>query len=384
MAYGAVTTVMSALDQTDYLGRVGGKHGGVSNLSIDAAISNIGNQNVKDKNKRAIFNVIDPGGGLSNTFGFTGRKSKAPSEADIFGDMTLNEQAKAMAMLSHFADTGQFGAYQAGEVVPGAMGEYQLDPLEAEGTQAIQDIFRGGERDITKLGVKEIMDLLSTDKYDPTKGGVYQGMKRNILREQTEQQDKLAQLQSMSGSLRSTGFERESGLLGERTSNKLSDIIAQMYDQYANKRLAGAETAVSFGSEQQRAELERANEAREAGAVQRLLKDSYAKAQYNDWLRGRREQQSQIDVAQTLFSKGATPISVATSGGGSDSTNYGEAIGNVMNIVSMFKGGGGAKGAGASTAGSSGVSSNFSLGNNSLSGNYSSSIRSSGGSGFLS
>ena len=81
---GPVFAVMSALDQTDYLGRVGGKSGGVSNLSVDAAISNILNQNVKDKKKRAVFNVIDPGGGLSNTFGFTGRKSKKPRKEIYF------------------------------------------------------------------------------------------------------------------------------------------------------------------------------------------------------------------------------------------------------------------------------------------------------------
>ena len=299
--------------------------------------------------------------------------------------MELNEKAKAMAMLSHFADTGQWGSFQAGQGYGGAMGEYQLDPLEQQGTNSIANMLKGGDREITQLGVKEITDLLKTDKYDPyEKGGVYSGMKRNILREQSAQQDKLAQLNALTGSTRSTGYEKESGLLAERTSGQLSDTLAQLYSQFGARKLAGAETAVAFGSELQRAEMERANEARAAGAVERILKDQQAKAQYSDWLRGRREQQSQIDIAQVLFAK-ASPSSAVTTPE-QNSTNYGEAIGNIMNIVGMFKGSGGAGGAtSAAGTGSGAVSSNFSLGNNSLGGSYNSSIASSGSSGgFLS
>ena len=293
--------------------------------------------------------------------------------------MLSPEQKKAMNMLSTFSSTGKFGDYKAGEAYGGKLGDYDLRGLEKAGIGGISDLQKAGTSEITQLGVQEIVDLLKTDKFDPyAKGGIYSGFKRNVLREQGEQSDKLRQLSALTGTLRSTGYEKEEGLLGERTSGQLTDKLAQLYDTFAQRKLAGAETAVGMGAEQQRQTLEREQAAIGAGSLERLLEDARAKEMYSDWLRKRGEMEGQINTASSLLSKnipyGMKSISRKEPGtamkmmgttnafmGSYNTAKYGYSTDqlstNPFTIMSSFRGAAG--GAGGSSGGAGGTGGSF-------------------------
>lgn len=218
--------------------------------------------------------------------------------------MQTDEQKAAMKMLSDFAQTGKFGNYQAGDAYGGSLGDYQMTDATQLGQSQLMDMLKSAMPEAFTMGQQEFKNVLATDKYDPNaENGVYSGFKRNVMRESQDAKDALQRDLALTGDMYSSDRAKQLGVLGERTSNSLQDKLAELYDQYANRRLNAASQLGKMGVQEENMKSNRINLASTIGDMQRQLNDQKAKAQYADWSRARGEQQSQIDAAKTLFQK---------------------------------------------------------------------------------
>jgi hypothetical protein len=206
--------------------------------------------------------------------------------------MQTDEQKAAMSMLSNFMQSGQFGGYRAGDAYGGSLGDYEMTDASKLGQSTLMEMLQGNDP-----AMKEFQSVLDTDKYDPyAEKGVYSGFKRNVMRESQEAKDALQRDLAMTGDMYSSDRASQLGILGERTSNALQDKLAELYDQYSQRRLGAADKLNDM-------QTQRVGLASTIGDMQRQLNDQKAKAQYADWNRARGEQQGQIDTAKTLFQK---------------------------------------------------------------------------------
>lgn len=218
--------------------------------------------------------------------------------------MQTDEQKAAMKMLNDFAQTGKFGNYQAGDAYGGSLGDYQMTDATQLGQSQLMDMLKSAMPEAFTMGQNEFKNVLATDKYDPNaENGVYSGFKRNVMRESQDAKDALQRDLALTGDMYSSDRAKQLGILGERTSNSLQDKLAELYDQYANRRLSAASQLGQMGAQEESIKQNRINLASTIGDMQRQLNDQKAKAQYADWSRARGEQQSQIDAAKTLFQK---------------------------------------------------------------------------------
>lgn len=231
---------------------------------------------------------------------------------DLFGEekeikqepMLTKEQKQAMTALRDFMNTGRIGPYQAGAAYGGDLGAYQPTETEQIGQNKLRGLLEGGLPQVFESGVGEINDLLSTTKYDPfDEKGVYSGFKTNVLRELGESQDRLSQRQATQGNLYSTDTAEQRGLLEERGQQALTNKLAQLYDQFAGRRLQAAGTAADLGMAEQGLMGDQINMASSIGALGRLLEDQQAKEAYADWQRRHQERAQTLNAAQTVFKK---------------------------------------------------------------------------------
>ena len=102
--------------------------------------------------------------------------------------------------------------------------------------------------ELLEAGKGTLLDLLSSDKFDPyAETGEYEGFKKGVLRESEEAGERLKRDMAITGDLFSTSLGKESGLLQERTSDILTNKMAELYDKYTVRKIAGAETASRIG-----------------------------------------------------------------------------------------------------------------------------------------
>ena len=231
---------------------------------------------------------------------FSPRKGKTITQET----MQTDEQKNAMKMLSDFASTGNFGDYNAGDAYGGSLGDYEMTDTTKLGQSQLMDMLKSALPEAFTMGQQEFKDVLATDKYDPyAKGSLYEGFKRNTMRESQDAKDALQRDLALTGDMYSSDRAKQLGILGERTSNSLQDKLAELYDTYSQRRLSAAQQLGTMGQQEESMKSNRINLASTIGDMQRQLNDQKAKAQYADWTRARGEQQSQIDAAKTLFQK---------------------------------------------------------------------------------
>ena len=231
---------------------------------------------------------------------FSPRKGKTITQET----MQTDEQKNAMKMLSDFASTGNFGDYNAGDAYGGSLGDYEMTDTTKLGQSQLMDMLKSALPEAFTMGQQEFKDVLATDKYDPyAKGSLYEGFKRNTMRESQDAKDALQRDLALTGDMYSSDRAKQLGILGERTSNSLQDKLAELYDTYSQRRLGAAQQLGTMGQQEESMKSNRINLASTIGDMQRQLNDQKAKAQYADWTRARGEQQSQIDAAKTLFQK---------------------------------------------------------------------------------
>lgn len=216
--------------------------------------------------------------------------------------MLTPEQKAAMSLLSNFSSTGKLGAYQTGEQYTGSLGDFDPTVIEQLSQGKLLDLITGAKPEMFALGESEIKKLLTTDKYDPyAKGGVYEGFKKNVLREEGESADRLYREQAITGDLYSTATGKERGLLGERSQTALTGKLAELYQDFSNKKLAGATTAAQMGLQEEGIDTARIGLGMSLGSLERVLADAQAKAKYAEWARARGEYSQQIDAAKGVM-----------------------------------------------------------------------------------
>jgi len=231
---------------------------------------------------------------------FDSKKGKTITQEPLQTD----EQKKVMKLLTDFASTGKFGDFTAGESFKGDLGSFTPTTIEKQGQSQLMDLIQGGMPELFKLGSDEFKKLLTTDKFDPySETGVYKGFKTGVLREGQEASDMLKRNLAVTGDTFSTAQVKEQGDLSQRTHETLSNKMAELFQDFSDKKLAGAETAANLGLQEEGIKTGRIGLSQTFGSLERLLKDSEAKAKYGDWLRARGEHQTTIDAAKTVFEK---------------------------------------------------------------------------------
>jgi len=216
--------------------------------------------------------------------------------------MQTDEQKQMMGLLSSFASTGKFGDFQAGEDYKGKLGDFDMTELEGIGQNKLKELVSGQMPEMLQLGQNEIKDLLATDKYDPyAKGGVYSGFKKDTMRAADESSDMLKRQMSITGDTFSTANIQEHGKLAERTHDTMNNKLAQLYDTFAQRKLAGAETAARMGGQEEAIKTGRIGMSQSLGSLGRLLKDAEAKSQHQEWVRSRSEWGEVINAAKSVM-----------------------------------------------------------------------------------
>lgn len=250
--------------------------------------------------------------------------------------MQTDEQKNAMKMLSDFASTGNFGDYNAGDAYGGSLGDYEMTDTTKLGQSQLMDMLKSAMPEAFTMGQQEFKDVLATDKYDPyAKGSLYEGFKRNTMRESQDAKDALQRDLALTGDMYSSDRAKQLGILGERTSNSLQDKLAELYDTYSQRRLGAAQQLGAMGTAEEGLKQNRINLASTIGDMQRQLNDQKAKAQYADWSRARGEQQSQIDAAKVLFQKDV-PYGIKSFTGPSQPSTFMSMLGEVVPSVGSY------------------------------------------------
>lgn len=213
-------------------------------------------------------------------------------------------QLAAQKMIMDFAETGKFGGYTAGEIYPGAIGDYTMTGAEASGQDILKSILSTTMPEMFNLGANEIKNMFTSDKYDPYgPTSEYAGLKRAIDKEYTESSDALSRESARTGNLYSTDFTKQSGKLSESRANKTSDVLASLYDKYVERKLGMIPTALNAGSMGENILLNRANASAQLGALERELKNQEAIAQYNEWMRKRNEKLAPLSMASGVMNQ---------------------------------------------------------------------------------
>jgi len=216
--------------------------------------------------------------------------------------LRTNEQNKMEKLLADFARTGKFGDFKAGESFKGDLGSFTPTTIEKQGQSQLMDLIQGGMPELFKLGSDEFKKLLTTDKFDPySETGVYKGFKTGVLREGQEASDMLKRNLAVTGDTFSTAQVKEQGDLSQRTHETLSNKMAELFQDFSDKKLRGAEVAAGLGLQEEGVKSGRIGLSQTFGSLERLLKDSEAKAKYGDWLRARTEHQQTIESAKSVL-----------------------------------------------------------------------------------
>ncbi len=206
------------------------------------------------------------------------------------------EQTAARKKLLEFADTA--GSYT------GPMGEYGLSDLEKTAQAKTKSLLEGGNPETLDAAKREVMSILQPGgAYDPNaEGGMYAPMKKQILQEAKGQEDVINRQAAISGDLYSKDIVQNKRILGENTSNTLSGILANLSENYANRRVTAANTAAGIAGQEESMNLGRINAAEQMGGIERMLKDAQIKADYSEWVRTRGEK---LDTLSRVL--GSTP-----------------------------------------------------------------------------
>ncbi len=217
-----------------------------------------------------------------------------PTLTGAIGSATSKSKKSTVSQESMLTDEQKNALTQllssAGQQYSGALGSYSMTPTEQAGMGSLNTLLASSIPKMSQLGQTEIEKLLTSGAYDPyAKGGQYQGLKTNILREAKDVEGVLNRQGAITGGLYSSGIAKEKGLLAERTHQTLANTLADLYQNYTNQKLTGAQTAQNMGVQNEQVEQSRISQAMQYGSLQRTLEDAQAKAQYSNWLTARGE-----------------------------------------------------------------------------------------------
>jgi hypothetical protein len=213
--------------------------------------------------------------------------------------MMTPEQRAAMAKLSNFSETGNFGAFSAGQAQPLGYGDYSATGLESQGQSQLQQLLNGGIPEQYKMGDEALRGFLTTDpsaiqaQFDP--------FKSQVQRQIGESDKALKRNAGFAGNLYSTDTVRGLGDIQARGNETLTSELARLTNEQANRRLQAVPLAYQSAEAQQGARLQQIAASQQYGALTRQLNDASIKARDAELLRRRQELLLPIDAAKSVL-----------------------------------------------------------------------------------
>lgn len=275
------------------IGDAASKNGGSGGGGFGQVFSNVGNRDVKNKTAKIGMNLMDFGGGLSNTlsaFGL-GNLFGGKEGEDELEDARTPEQKAAAAALQQLAMSGSFDGINLGELYGGQLGSYDTSGQQAAYDQ-LMSLYSG--QDISTA--RDVYTKLSDTTFnpdDPSSG--YAAFSRQLARAGQESSDVLNREAAMTGSRFGTGIQKQKADLAAQMQDQRGSYLAQLYNQQQNRALQAAGGLQGLAGVQsniaQQASLQ-------AGMINEI-KDQQAKDMYNDYKRARAEDLSRISLLQT-------------------------------------------------------------------------------------
>ncbi len=232
-----VGSVIGLLSNSNTASSTGGQKqvgGGTSNLNVSSAISNQLNRQVKDKKKRAIFNVLDPSGALANTFGFAGGGDEEEEEAlPFFENPNFNETQEFLKTLGidilggdvpdYFRAIGETGSQEFEDVLGLAKRDVGRSILDSA---AITGRGRGGG--VQSQIAEELSDLSIEARF------------KDFERSLGGKQFLFQQGRGITEGVRSAAFNREAAVNNFNIGTATRALEAERYDAAKNEQAAGA------------------------------------------------------------------------------------------------------------------------------------------------
>lgn len=227
---------------------------------------------------------------IASLFGKKKKTSQAPLETP--------EQRAARMKLMDFANTGQFGVFQAGAEVPLGYGDYDPTNIEQTGLSNLQNLLQSGIPDQFRLGDQALQDLLATSPQAIE--AQFSPFKAQVERQIRESETNLKRGAGFAGNLYSTDTIRGLGDIQARGNETLTAHLANLTNEALNRRLSAIPLAFQSGESQEALKMGRIGASQTYGALTRQLNDASIKARDAELLRRRTELQLPIQAAQSV------------------------------------------------------------------------------------
>lgn len=225
--------------------------------------------------------------------------------------MVTRQQSDAMDELLAYGKSGSSPwGYDFTKGYSGPIGNYSMTPLEGQGQGMLSSMLATGNPAIFNSGTNYLSNFLKSDAsaYDPNNdGGVYSGLTGGIDRNAALAQDASKRGAAYQGNLYSTSASRNIGDINVQAANQKSNILAQLYQNFANQKLQregmqnqAAGSAVNAGAQENQMSLAGIAASQTYGALQRTLNDQKAKDAYSAWLTQRQSELQPVSALSNL------------------------------------------------------------------------------------
>ena len=208
------------------------------------------------------------------------------------------EQRAARQMLMRFAETGQFGAFKAGEAQNLGYGDFNATSEEQTGLTGLRSLLASGIPDQYRLGDQAIRDLMDTSEA----GIDRQFQPYNALTERAAAESRAAVKRGagFAGNLYSTDTIKKLGDVEARTYESKAAELARLTEGALNRKASVIPLAMQSARDQENIQLGRLEASQAFGSLTRRLNDASVKARDTELLRRRQELQLPIQAATAV------------------------------------------------------------------------------------
>jgi hypothetical protein len=215
--------------------------------------------------------------------------------------MLTEDQKKALAGLTQFGTTGSYGGYTAGTPYTGKLGDYSMSPLETAGQSKLTELLGSGSPEMLNAANTELKNLLTGNTYDPySETSIFPTFKKKVLRETEEATDALKRSGAYTGGLYSTDILKNMGTLRERGQEQLSSKMAELFNQYQQNKINAIPQALNAATTGENIAQNRIAASQQYGQLQRMIADTEATRQYDEWKRQRGELSQPLQTLSTV------------------------------------------------------------------------------------
>lgn len=188
------------------------------------------------------------------------------------------------------------------------MGDFSMTPLENRSQSSLTDLLNSGMPQGYTSGNNAVNDLLTTDKYDPTKpGGAYDMMQGTMDRQIRDATTAAKRTSAYGGNLYSSDAIRTLGDVQAKGAEAKNSQLGNMYQQYIQQKLSAIPQAFSGAQAQEGTALNRVNAGYTAGALPRSLNTAADQAAYQEWVRAQNAKNQALQTSATTSSNFGVP-----------------------------------------------------------------------------